>query len=141
VINGGWLDASQIPGTVNGVTVTHLLPTKSNWGSIAASGTINSFLIVGTEFLVDNVNVTQIPGLSGDYNKNHVVDAADYVLWRKTLNTPSGFRSWRVNFRGIGGVGTNAPAGGIPEPSTLALLLVGLQWFAIQRRRSRLIAA
>jgi hypothetical protein len=141
VINGGWLDASQIPGTVKGVTVTHLLPTKSNWGSITASGTINSFLIVGTEFLIDNVNVTQIPGLSGDYNKNHVVDAGDYVLWRKTLNSRSGFNSWRANFGATGGVGTDAPAGGIPEPSTLALLLVGLQWFAIQRRRSRLIAA
>src|SRR5262245_21022783 len=40
VVNGGWLDLSQIPGTVNGVTVTHSLPTKSNWGSIAASGTV-----------------------------------------------------------------------------------------------------
>ncbi len=27
------------------------------------------------------------PSLLGDYNGNHIVDAADYVLWRKTLNT------------------------------------------------------
>ncbi len=27
----------------------------------------------------------QMPALPGDYNLNHVVDAADYVLWRKTL--------------------------------------------------------
>ena len=57
VANGGWLDLSQIPGTVNGVTVTNLLPTKSNWGSITATGNITTFLIVGTNFLVDNLNV------------------------------------------------------------------------------------
>jgi hypothetical protein len=141
VVNGGWLDLSQIPVTVNGITVTHLLPSKSNWGSITASGAINSFLVVGTDFLVDNMNVTQIPGLSGDYNKNHVVDAGDYAVWRKTLNSRSGFNSWRANFGAAGGVGTSTPASGIPEPCTLALLLIGLQWFAILRRRSKLVAA
>jgi hypothetical protein len=29
----------------------------------------------------------QPAGLPGDYNQNNVVDAADYVLWRKTLGT------------------------------------------------------
>src|SRR5262245_38046758 len=73
VVNGGWLDFSQIPGTVNGVTVSKVTPA-TNWGNLSATGNINSFLIVGTEFLVDNVNVTQIAGLSGDYNKNLIVD-------------------------------------------------------------------
>src|SRR6185437_6606382 len=27
------------------------------------------------------------PALSGDYNLNHAVDVADYVMWRKTQNT------------------------------------------------------
>src|SRR5262249_6237559 len=98
VVNVDWLDLSSIPAPVNGVTVTNLLPTKRNWGSISASGTINSFLAVGTDFLVDNMNVTQVAGLSGDYNKNHVVDASDFVIWRKTVNSRSGFNSWRSNF-------------------------------------------
>jgi hypothetical protein len=29
---------------------------------------------------------TLAPALTGDYNRNHEVDAADYILWRKTLN-------------------------------------------------------
>jgi len=141
VVNGGWLDVSTIPATINGVTVTNLLPTKSNWGSIAASGTINSFLVVGTDFMVDNANVTQIPGLSGDYNKNHTVDASDFVLWRKTLNSRSGFNSWRANFGATGGAGTASLASGVPEPSSPVLLLIGMQCFAIQRRRPKLTAA
>jgi hypothetical protein len=141
VVNGGWLDLSQIPTTVNGVTVVHLLPTKSNWGSITASGTINSFLVVGTDLLIDNMNVTQLAGLPGDYNKNHIVDAGDYAVWRKTLNTPSGFRSWRKSFGATGSAGTSAFASGVPEPSALALLLAGMQCFAIQRRRKEMRSA
>lgn len=138
VANGGWLDVSQIPATVNGVTFTHLLPTKSNWGTITAAGNIDTFFIVGTEFLVDNLNATLLAGLSGDYNKNHIVDAGDYALWRKNLSSPSGYNSWRANFGASdGGAGTGVASPGIPEPSTLALLLVGLQWIAIQRRAGR----
>jgi hypothetical protein len=138
VVNGGWLDISQIPGTINGVSVTNSLPTASNWGSMTASGNISSFIIIGTDFLVDNLNASLAPGLPGDYNKNHVVDAGDYALWRKGLNSQSAFNSWRSNFGATGGTGTAADTTGIPEPSTLGLLLVCLQFGAIQRRTGRL---
>ncbi len=55
----------------------------------------------------------------GDYNNNRVVDAADYVVWRKNLNTPSAlpnrdpansgnvsvadYNSWRRQFDDSGG--------------------------------------
>lgn len=59
------------------------------------------------------------PELPGDYNGNHVVDAADYVLWRKTLGTevpmfsgadgsgngaidPVDYSVWRQNFGDTG---------------------------------------
>jgi hypothetical protein len=139
VINGGWLNNSQIPSTVNGVTVTHSLGDKSSpWGSISANGTINSFVIVGTSFLVDNVNATLAPGLAGDYNKNHAVDAGDYAWWRKNLNSRSGYNSWRGNFGATGaGTGTSIANLGVPEPTSSALLLVGLQFAAILRRSRR----
>ena len=39
---------------------------------------------------------------SGDYNSNGVVDAADYVLWRKNPGgfggTPAGYDAWRAKF-------------------------------------------
>ena len=41
-------------------------------------------------FDVDFGNANQPPALLGDFNRNNTVDAADYVLWRKTLtNTVS----------------------------------------------------
>ncbi len=35
---------------------------------------------------------------TGDYNQNGAVDAADYVFWRKTINTPATYSQWRSNF-------------------------------------------
>ncbi len=78
-------------------------------------------------------------GLFGDYNSNGVVDAADYVLWRKsqgTTNTlpndPTGgtigaaqYATWRSNFgRSPGsGAANSLPTGSaVPEPATLTLL-------------------
>jgi hypothetical protein len=138
VVNGGWLDVSQIPATVNGVSVTHLLPAKSNWGSIQATGNIDRFVIVGTGFLVDNLNATLIAGLSGDYNKNHVVDAGDYVLWRRNLNTRSGYNSWRANFGATGAGGTAITSVGVPEPSALTIICFALAWIgAVPRTKHR----
>jgi hypothetical protein len=34
-----------------------------------------------------DTSIDAVPGASGDYNRNGVVDAADYVLWRKTQGT------------------------------------------------------
>jgi len=138
VINGGWLNDSQVPTNINGVTVTHLLGSKTQpWGSLTASGPINSFVIIGAPYKIDNLNATLSPGLAGDYNKNRVVDASDYASWRKNLGTPSGYRSWRVNFGASGGSGASAAGAGVPEPSTMALLLVCLQFVVLRRRPGR----
>jgi hypothetical protein len=138
VINGGWLNDNQIPTTINGVTVTHVLgSTTQPWG-ITASGTINSFFIIGSPYKIDNLNATLLPGLAGDYNKNRAVDAGDFALWRKTLGTRSGYNSWRANFGASGGSGASTEDTGVPEPSTLALLLVCVQFVALQRRTGRL---
>ena len=134
-INGAFLNYDQIPATVNGVTVTHLLGSKTNpWGSINAAGPITTFVIVGSKFSVDNLNATLLAGVPGDYNKNNIADAGDYVVWRKSINTPSGYRSWRSNF---GATGMGAAGAAVPEPSTFALLPAGWQWIAVQRRYRR----
>jgi len=130
---------SQIPATINGVSVTHVLGSKTQpWGSLTASGTINSFVIVAAPYKLDNLNVTPLPGLAGDYNKNHAVDASDYALWRKNLNTPSGYKSWRTNFGATGtGSGMSVASASVPEPSTLALLVCYSLLVANQRRTRR----
>lgn len=65
------------------------------------------------------------PGLTGDYNGNGIVDAADYVVWRKTgINGPTGYNTWRTNFGKPGGSGSVAGIqAAVPEPTTLVLLM------------------
>ena len=36
--------------------------------------------------------------LPGDFNGDNVVDAGDYVVWRRTDGTPESYEAWRSNF-------------------------------------------
>jgi hypothetical protein len=80
--------------------------------------------------------------LPGDYNFNGVVDAGDYVTWRKSLeNGPSPatdstagvhakeFERWQLNFgQAVNGTGSGSFATAqsqIPEPATLFALEMG----------------
>src|SRR3954463_4770620 len=49
----------------------------------------------------------------GDYNNDGKVDAADYVLWRKTnINGATGYTDWRANYGNLsGGAGGATPDG------------------------------
>ena len=134
VVNGGWVDVNALPTTVNGISVTNVLPTGSNWGSMSVTGDIRSFYFVGTEFLVDNLNTTELPGIPGDYSRNQVVDAADFVLLRKTFFSTTGYNSWRKNF-GTAGVATVSAS--IPEPGAMALVAVGMCCAAAKNGRRR----
>jgi hypothetical protein len=98
-----------------------------------------------------------VGGVLGDYNKNGTVDAADYVVWRKSLGlmgaglaadgnadnqvTDSDYNVWRANFGQVApGAGTGSFADGsasaVPEPSFLLPLCVVLLQSA-GRRTSR----
>ena len=77
---------------------------------------------------IDDVSFAIVPPeLPGDYNQNGVVDAADYVLWRKNPagfgGDPAGYNDWRDNFGAMSGSGSGSLSrGAVPEPSTLAIL-------------------
>ncbi len=45
---------------------------------------------------------------TGDYNQDGAADAADYVFWRKAINTPSTYSQWRSNF-GNSSIPTSTP--------------------------------
>ena len=140
VINGGYLDYSQIPSNINGVSVTKTLGTSQLAGSITATGTINSFVLLASSLSIDNFNAALLPGLAGDYNKNHIVDAADYVLWRKNISTKSAYITWRTNFGATGTAGISNAASAVPEPATLLSALCALPALALtfhHRRRSK----
>ncbi len=82
---------------------------------------------VGSPGFVPGVTVS----LDGDYNGNGVVDAADYVLWRKNNGTATGYNTWRTNFGRTGAAASGLEVASVPEPMSgvmgliTALLFVG----------------
>ena len=78
----------------------------------------------------------------GDYNRNGVVDATDYVVWRDTLGSTTDLRAdgdnsggvtqldyqvWRAHLGQTSGSGTATSGNAVvPEPATLFLLLMGI---------------
>jgi hypothetical protein len=109
---------------------------------------------------VSNINYTgetqyspPAPTLPGDYNGDNVIDAADYVVWRKTLGTAAAlpndatppdvtqedYGPWQTNFSGT----LPTPAAPMDLTATPAVAQVNLSWtdnannetgFAIDRR-------
>jgi hypothetical protein len=73
--------------------------------------------------------------LPGDFNGDGKVDAADYVVWRKTDGTQPGYNEWRTNFGRTSGSGAGQLAGAVPEPASLAIAALGLLFVAIIKRR------
>jgi hypothetical protein len=74
--------------------------------------------------------------LPGDFNNDGVVDAADYVLGRKSLsNAQQSYDTWRANFGQTVGSGSSAIANAaVPEPATAVMLMfVGTGW-CLRRR-------
>ncbi len=78
--------------------------------------------------------------LIGDYNEDGTVDAADYVVWRKSnINGENGYSDWRENFGETGSPGSGGASGAVPEPASFVLCLFAIALLAIGRRR-KLIA-
>lgn len=109
----------------------------------------DALILVDTAHLPENfdlsnalagLNVNSIPGLSGDYNHNGAVDAADYAVWRDALGSDQidqgDYDLWRSNFGSIA-----ANSGGsnshVPEPAALIIALTACVWAVNATRRRR----
>lgn len=82
----------------------------ANWAR-SAVGTANAVAPTGAEFSASDAGSPGRFYLAGDYNASASVDAADYVMWRKSnINGATGFTDWRINF----GAGITTASGGSP---------------------------
>ena len=144
------------PGTPD---VPHM-PYTNGYSGVFGIG--SSIAGAEEQLTVDNFVTESLA--AGDYNHNGVTDAADYIVWRKTLgqtgpngNPPTSFGDMRANgafsvgytqsidgadydFWGAhfgtsaAGSGVGGPAG-VPEPASIALGLIALISACCIRRR------
>jgi hypothetical protein len=73
------------------------------------------------------VTITAALALPGDFNHDGSVDAADYVMWRKTGSPPGDYNVWRAHFgltAGSGGVAAARADQSAPEPTALFLTFI-----------------
>ncbi len=122
---------------------THIVTIDPTTGTVTDIGvSLNS---------LDAIAFQPPPLLAGDYNNNHVVDAGDYVVYRKSEGTtnvlpndaiggtigPAQYTQWRSNFGKPpgSGAGTSVNAS-IPEPATLLLLMFAATSWFLRRGRN-----
>ena len=161
--------AAQLAGAVDVSLLGGFLPALGNTFNFlsATGGVTGSFdsltqpagmpagLFFGVLYQATFAQLMVIDHLPGDYNKNGVVDAADYVVWRHTLgqvvSALSGadgngngmidagdYNFWRANF---GQVAAGSGSGGsanasVPEPATLVLLMFAAAGWCLRRGRA-----
>jgi hypothetical protein len=96
--------------------------------------------------------ISPVTALTGDYNRNGAVDAADYTVWRDSLGQTGldlpadgngnlmvdldDYTVWKTNF-GLGGGGVLGGAVGVPEPSSLGLSALAGLMLVVRSQRWR----
>jgi hypothetical protein len=97
---------------------------------------------------MDVIGYNIAASLAGDFNNNGVVEAADYVLWRKYNNTATTLANdatpgtndadydvWRAHFGQTPGSGAQASANAaVPEPTILLQLSSAMLVMSLRRR-------
>jgi probable HAF family extracellular repeat protein len=126
-------------------------PAADGWTGLLAAYDISAdgSTIVGNGYRNGNIEafVAVIPfssPLPGDFNGDNVVDAADYVLWRKNpggIYTPDDYNTWRANFGQSysfsgNGSSSSTSAGNVPEPAIISFLLFAMAGLCVPRRRA-----
>lgn len=158
--NIGTWDGGNSDDTANLFASIGFAPVSTSATTNAWHGAIDGVRIfneaLSAETILNTYNAEVKVGVLGDYNGNGVVDAADYVLWRKgdlaadgtgPGGTPDGivdgldYDFWRARFGNTMNPAASSTLGAFaaPEPTSVLLLLmpVGLALTARRRGPSR----
>jgi len=133
---------------------------RYGWVRVNINSAAGTFKIVdwayedqpGIGILTGDIGTSTSPPIVGDYNSDGTVDAADYVVWRKTLGTTNlqangddlgdshgvidqaDYDAWAANF---GSTQVSPPGSGaaaqVPEPISLGLLAAGALGISLMR--------
>jgi hypothetical protein len=136
-----------VPFTVGPGVPAGVYPISFVAGNELSDPNAESLLI---EFVGGSITVvSDSQPLTGDYNRNGVVDAADYVVWRNTLGQTStglpadgngngmidagDYNVWRANSgRSFGGAAASATLAAVPEPAAWVMVAMCCTAFSIR---------
>ena len=113
---------------VNNAWTTQLTATAAADGTISFNGYYGNYeLTVGGKtytFSLTKGSTNYTLGYApGDFNFDGVVDARDFILWRKTSGSPTDYNSWRATFGESAASGLTSNSS-IPEPTSTLLLIM-----------------
>ncbi len=129
-------------------------PTVNNGDGTFSASLYAMSTNAGIQAFTFTLSPSTVVSVPGDYNHNGVVDAADYVLWRDTLNqsvpagtgadgdgdgvvTQADYNFWRARFGNTSGSGSLASAN-VPEPASLVACCVACGMITLASRRRAL---
>ena len=156
-----WTPSGMTTGAVGSITnVREPFPAtlSDNRATIRVRSTSTSLEVRGTTTAgsggtrLNGFELSVAPlGVGGDFDDDGIVDAEDYVIWRKyegttnvLPNDPSGgvigaqqYNTWRAQFGQSAGSGASIISSEVPEPTCLLMLLsiIFLAGFDCDRRR------
>jgi hypothetical protein len=138
LLNGFVPENDEVFTIISGEAVSGRFDNTNSQGRAYTADGNGSFLITVTPTHVALSQFTPI--LAGDFNDDGIVDAADYIVWRRNMNTtnllpndPKGglvgeaqYELWRANFGLSSSALAFATGAGVPEPSAWILLTAAL---------------
>jgi hypothetical protein len=137
-VNGSLVESSTI-GLTGAILATHYYIGAGRSATQYFGGGIDEVRIY--DEVLDGTAIAglaALPGVPGDYNNDGKVNAADYVVWRKTnINGSQGYTVWRQNFgKPTAGSGSGlGAAGSVPEPAGLLLFASAIIGACVTRPR------
>jgi len=133
-----------LAGTLDVSLINSFTPTPGQLFSVLSAGSVTNggLSLSGSaadlfNLVVGATSVTLQAALPGDFNRDNMVDAADFVVWRNGLGTaftPSQYDDWRAHFgESIPVLGAGSAFNQVPEPASGLLLISGLLAFVCRR--------
>ncbi len=94
------------------------------------------------DYYITITDAAAVEVITGDFNNDGAVDAADYVVWRKgfgTVYSQVHYDAWRAG--GQIAAGSSLVVSSVPEPTTLAIFLAAMLIVSVRRQHSYVSAA
>jgi PEP-CTERM motif len=145
----------SVADALHGTGIPFMLGAESQGEAIGWAADANSFFTTSESngLKTEPIYSYAFAALTGDYNGDGVIDAADYAAWRDAMTSgapltndsngngvadPDDFTYWRAHYGESapgGGAGAGAVAVAVPEPASWALAALGLLVCGVRRTR------